>query len=120
MDKSISVYKVGLLFFFQQFVTRAVRVVDLITNLDMAAFQAQGGLFTFINRLEVIGKASVYQVHMYFSHLHHMICFSPTKKCTVFMLVHILKSIYFQLLMKVNIYQRMTKKKLRNFLISLF
>ncbi|XP_048739045.2 E3 ubiquitin-protein ligase HUWE1-like isoform X5 [Ostrea edulis] len=35
-----------------QFVTRAVRVVDLITNLDMAAFQAQGGLFTFINRLE--------------------------------------------------------------------
>lgn len=60
--------------------TRAVRVVDLITNLDMAAFQAQGGLFTFINRLEVIGKASVYQVYMYFSHLHHMICFSPTKK----------------------------------------
>lgn len=100
--------------------TRAVRVVDLITNLDMAAFQAQGGLFTFINRLEVIGKASVYQVHMYFSHLHHMICFSSTKKCTVFMLVHILKSIYFQLLMKVNIYQRMTKRKLRNFLISLF
>ncbi|XP_078340185.1 E3 ubiquitin-protein ligase HUWE1-like isoform X5 [Crassostrea virginica] len=35
-----------------QFVTRAVRVVDLITNLDMAAFQAQGGLSTFINRLE--------------------------------------------------------------------
>lgn len=40
-------------FFLQQFVTRAVRVVDLITNLDMAAFQAQGGLSTFINRLEV-------------------------------------------------------------------
>ena len=28
-------------------------MVDLITNLDMAAFQAQGGLSTFINRLEV-------------------------------------------------------------------
>ncbi|XP_076109103.1 E3 ubiquitin-protein ligase HUWE1-like isoform X2 [Mytilus galloprovincialis] len=35
-----------------QFVTRAVRVVDLITNLDMAAFQSQGGLSIFINRLE--------------------------------------------------------------------
>lgn len=52
-DKGISVLKVSLLFYLQQFVTRAVRVVDLITNLDMAAFQAQGGLSTFINRLEV-------------------------------------------------------------------
>ncbi|KAL8595169.1 hypothetical protein ACOMHN_013842 [Nucella lapillus] len=34
------------------FVTRAVRVIDLITNLDMAAFQAHGGLQAFINRLE--------------------------------------------------------------------
>ncbi|CAN0188024.1 unnamed protein product [Lampetra planeri] len=34
------------------FVTRAVRVVDLITNLDMAAFQSHGGLSSFINRLE--------------------------------------------------------------------
>ncbi|XP_064633553.1 E3 ubiquitin-protein ligase HUWE1-like isoform X3 [Lineus longissimus] len=34
------------------FVTRAVRVVDLITNLDMAAFQSHGGLSAFINRLE--------------------------------------------------------------------
>ncbi|XP_022080949.1 E3 ubiquitin-protein ligase HUWE1-like [Acanthaster planci] len=34
------------------FVTRAVRVVDLITNLDMAAFQTHQGLSTFINRLE--------------------------------------------------------------------
>ncbi|XP_055882443.1 E3 ubiquitin-protein ligase HUWE1-like isoform X4 [Biomphalaria glabrata] len=34
------------------FVTRAVRVIDLITNMDMAAFQAHGGLQTFINRLE--------------------------------------------------------------------
>ncbi|PIK62780.1 putative E3 ubiquitin-protein ligase HUWE1 [Apostichopus japonicus] len=34
------------------FVTRAVRVVDLITNLDMAAFQTNGGLSIFLNRLE--------------------------------------------------------------------
>ncbi|RUS89503.1 hypothetical protein EGW08_002736 [Elysia chlorotica] len=34
------------------FVTRAVRVIDLITNMDMAAFQAHGGLNAFINRLE--------------------------------------------------------------------
>ncbi|BFZ10773.1 hypothetical protein BsWGS_13813 [Bradybaena similaris] len=34
------------------FVTRAVRVIDLITNMDMAAFQANGGLQAFINRLE--------------------------------------------------------------------
>lgn len=35
------------------FVTRAVRVVDLITNLDMAAFQSHSGLTIFIYRLEV-------------------------------------------------------------------
>ncbi|XP_048517112.1 E3 ubiquitin-protein ligase HUWE1 isoform X3 [Dendroctonus ponderosae] len=35
------------------FVTRAVRVIDLITNIDMQAFQAHGGLNSFINRLEV-------------------------------------------------------------------
>lgn len=35
------------------FVTRAVRVVDLITNLDMAAFQSHAGLVIFISRLEV-------------------------------------------------------------------
>uniref|UniRef100_A0A3Q3L4B7 E3 ubiquitin-protein ligase HUWE1 n=1 Tax=Mastacembelus armatus TaxID=205130 RepID=A0A3Q3L4B7_9TELE len=34
------------------FVTRAVRVVDLITNLDMAAFQSHSGLSIFICRLE--------------------------------------------------------------------
>ncbi|XP_031421594.1 E3 ubiquitin-protein ligase HUWE1 [Clupea harengus] len=34
------------------FVTRAVRVVDLITNLDMAAFQSHAGLVIFISRLE--------------------------------------------------------------------
>ncbi|CAB1330156.1 unnamed protein product [Coregonus sp. 'balchen'] len=35
------------------FVTRAVRVVDLITNLDMAAFQSHTGLTIFISRLEI-------------------------------------------------------------------
>lgn len=38
---------------FLQFVTRAVRVIDLITNLDMHAFQTHGGLTAFIKRLEV-------------------------------------------------------------------
>ncbi|XP_076261399.1 HECT, UBA and WWE domain containing E3 ubiquitin protein ligase 1 isoform X2 [Rhynchophorus ferrugineus] len=35
------------------FVTRAVRVIDLITNIDMQAFQIHGGLNSFINRLDV-------------------------------------------------------------------
>jgi E3 ubiquitin-protein ligase HUWE1 len=34
------------------FVTRAVRVIDLITNLDMTSFEAHSGLTAFINRLE--------------------------------------------------------------------
>ncbi|XP_078001474.1 E3 ubiquitin-protein ligase HUWE1-like [Glandiceps talaboti] len=34
------------------FVTRAVRVVDLITNLDMGAFQNHNGLTVFIERLQ--------------------------------------------------------------------
>nr|XP_006822183.1 PREDICTED: E3 ubiquitin-protein ligase HUWE1-like [Saccoglossus kowalevskii] len=34
------------------FVTRAVRVVDLITNLDMGAFQTHNGLTVFIERLK--------------------------------------------------------------------
>ena len=34
------------------FVTRAVRVIDLITNLDMASFQSHTGLTTFISRLQ--------------------------------------------------------------------
>jgi E3 ubiquitin-protein ligase HUWE1 len=34
------------------FVTRAVRVIDLITNLDMNAFETHNGLTAFINRLE--------------------------------------------------------------------
>ncbi|XP_076049070.1 HECT, UBA and WWE domain containing E3 ubiquitin protein ligase 1 isoform X2 [Oratosquilla oratoria] len=35
------------------FVTRAVRVIDLITNMDMHAFQTHGGLSAFIRRLEI-------------------------------------------------------------------
>ena len=38
---------------FVQFVTRAVRVVDRITNVDMHPFQVHGGLNAFVNRLEV-------------------------------------------------------------------
>ncbi len=35
------------------FVTRAVRVIDLITNLDMQSFQLNNGLNTFIKRLNL-------------------------------------------------------------------
>ena len=35
------------------FVTRAVRVIDLITNLDMQSFQSHSGLSSFIIRLEL-------------------------------------------------------------------
>ena len=35
------------------FVTRAVRVIDLITNLDMQSFQTHQGLNSFITRLEL-------------------------------------------------------------------
>ncbi|XP_059618382.1 E3 ubiquitin-protein ligase HUWE1 [Phlebotomus argentipes] len=35
------------------FVTRAVRVIDLITNIDMAGFQLHAGLASFIARLEI-------------------------------------------------------------------
>lgn len=34
------------------FVIRSVRVIDLITNLDMSAFQTHNGISIFINRLE--------------------------------------------------------------------
>lgn len=33
--------------------TRAVRVIDLITNIDMQGFQTHGGLASFINRLDM-------------------------------------------------------------------
>lgn len=35
------------------FVTRAVRVIDLITNIEMQSFQNHGGLQSFIGRLEM-------------------------------------------------------------------
>ncbi|XP_015191132.1 PREDICTED: E3 ubiquitin-protein ligase HUWE1 isoform X3 [Polistes dominula] len=35
------------------FGTRAVRVIDLIANIDMQGFQAHGGLGSFINRLDM-------------------------------------------------------------------
>ncbi|XP_011497625.1 PREDICTED: E3 ubiquitin-protein ligase HUWE1 [Ceratosolen solmsi marchali] len=35
------------------FVTRAVRVIDLITNIDMQGFQAHNGLASFIKRLDM-------------------------------------------------------------------
>ncbi|CAH1153351.1 unnamed protein product [Phaedon cochleariae] len=48
------------------FVTRAVRVIDLITNIDMAAFQIHGGLHSFINRLDIevnfCKKDQLYQI----------------------------------------------------------
>ncbi|KAJ8983063.1 hypothetical protein NQ317_007105 [Molorchus minor] len=48
------------------FVTRAVRVIDLITNIDMQAFQIHGGLHSFINRLDVevnfCKKDQLYQI----------------------------------------------------------
>ncbi|CAF4617801.1 unnamed protein product [Rotaria sp. Silwood1] len=37
---------------FIMFVTRAVRVIDLITSLDITSFQTNNGLQAFINRLE--------------------------------------------------------------------
>ena len=40
-------------FLLLQLVTRAVRVVDLITNLDMTAFHSLGGWEKMLDRLEV-------------------------------------------------------------------
>ena len=37
------------------FVTRAVRVIDLITNLDMTAFHSLGGWNKLLWRLKVLG-----------------------------------------------------------------
>lgn len=50
---NVNVLKTFLNVYFRQFVTRAVRVIDLITNIDMQAFQTHGGLQSFINRLNV-------------------------------------------------------------------
>ncbi|CAH0561864.1 unnamed protein product [Brassicogethes aeneus] len=50
------------------FVTRAVRVIDLITNIDMQAFQIHGGLQSFISRLDVevnlCKKDQLYEIQM--------------------------------------------------------
>lgn len=40
------------------FVTRAVRVIDLITNLDMTAFHSLGGWNKLLWRLKVIAYCS--------------------------------------------------------------
>ncbi|XP_037091019.1 E3 ubiquitin-protein ligase HUWE1-like [Pollicipes pollicipes] len=48
------------------FVTRAVRVIDLITNLDMTSFQTHSGLQKFVDRLEaevdICRKEQPYQI----------------------------------------------------------
>lgn len=49
-------------FFFLQFVTRAVRVIDLVTNIDMQAFQNHAGLSSIINRLSVSQKSKTINV----------------------------------------------------------
>lgn len=36
-----------------QFVTRAVRIIDLITNMDTQSFENHSGLKVFIERLDV-------------------------------------------------------------------
>ncbi|CAF2045790.1 unnamed protein product [Rotaria magnacalcarata] len=38
---------------FIMFVTRAVRIIDLITSLDITSFQTHNGLQALINRLDV-------------------------------------------------------------------
>ena len=49
------------------FVTRAVRVIDLISNLDMASFQSHTDLNIFISRLL---HDTYYTIHCY----NHIIC----------------------------------------------
>ncbi|XP_060516281.1 E3 ubiquitin-protein ligase HUWE1 isoform X2 [Cylas formicarius] len=62
------------------FVTRAVRVIDLITNIDMQAFQVHGGLQSFISRLDVevnfCKKDQLYQIKSVTSD-HHIDETSP-------------------------------------------
>lgn len=48
-----NISKKKLFLFILQFVTRAVRVIDLITNIDMQGFQAHSGLASFIKRLDM-------------------------------------------------------------------
>lgn len=41
------------LLYFTQFVTRAVRIIDLMTNMDTQSFENHNGLKVFIDRLDV-------------------------------------------------------------------
>ncbi|MGH0140167.1 UNVERIFIED_CONTAM: hypothetical protein FKN15_070494 [Acipenser sinensis] len=50
------------------FVTRAVRVVDLITSLDMAAFQSHTALAIFISRLEILLFTHIRLAHGFSNH----------------------------------------------------
>lgn len=40
--------------FDQKFVTRAIRIMEWIANMDLSGYQNQSGLTAIINRLEVI------------------------------------------------------------------
>jgi len=46
------IYSIFLSYLLLQLVTRAVRVIDLITMLDMSAFHSQGGWNKMLDRLE--------------------------------------------------------------------
>lgn len=54
------------------FVTRAVRVIDLITNIDMQAFYSHGGLDSFINRLEMEVKHCIKEHHYEFKCIYSL------------------------------------------------
>ena len=56
-----------LLFCFSQLVTRAVRVIDLITNLDMSAFHSLGGWDKMLARLEMEWKECVHEAPTFLS-----------------------------------------------------
>lgn len=43
----------GCLCFDHQFVTRAIRIMEWIANMDLSGYQNQTGLTAIINRLEV-------------------------------------------------------------------
>ena len=43
--------------FDKKFVTRAIRIMEWIANMDLSGYQNQSGLTAIINRLEVIWNA---------------------------------------------------------------
>ena len=58
-----------------QLVTRAVRVIDLITNLDMTAFHSLGGWDKMLRRLEVhVRCVYVYIVYVCICVKEHCVC----------------------------------------------